>query len=75
MVLLEIYEAGVGPVEKRAFTWEQITGAAKIEPKLPQAKAEPKKEAKPEPKTEPKAEPKPETKAEGKQEPKRETGQ
>ena len=33
-VALEIYEAGVGLVEKRAFTWEEATGAAKI-PALP----------------------------------------
>ncbi len=33
-VALEIYEAGVGIVEKRAFTWDQVTGAEKI-PALP----------------------------------------
>ena len=33
-VALEIYEAGVGLVEERKFTWEEVTGAAKI-PTLP----------------------------------------
>ena len=63
VVLLEIYEAGVGSVEKRAFTWEQVTGAAKIEPKLPAPKPEPKPAAKPEPKAEPKTETKAQEKA------------
>ena len=31
-VALEIYEAGVGLVEQRAFTWDEVTGAAKIAP-------------------------------------------
>ena len=62
VVMLEFYEAGVGSVEKRAFTWEQITGAAKIEPKLPPPVPAPKPAAKPEPKPEPKKEPKPEVK-------------
>lgn len=29
---LEIYEAGTGLLEKRAFTWDEVTGAAKIKP-------------------------------------------
>ena len=33
-IALEIYEAGVGLVEKRAFTWEEATGVTKI-PSLP----------------------------------------
>ena len=33
-VALEIYEAGVGLVETRKFTWEEVTGTAKI-PALP----------------------------------------
>jgi alkaline phosphatase D len=33
-VTLEIYETGVGLVEKRSFTWEEVTGAAKIEPRF-----------------------------------------
>ena len=33
-VALEIYEAGTGLVESRKFTWEQVTGVAKI-PALP----------------------------------------
>ena len=31
-VALEIYEAGVGLVEKRAFTWDEVTGVTKIIP-------------------------------------------
>ncbi len=31
-VALEIYEAGVGLVEQRTFTWDEVTGAAKIAP-------------------------------------------
>ena len=34
-VTIEFYETGVGLVERRAFTWEEITGAAKIAPHLP----------------------------------------
>ncbi len=34
-VKLEIYEAGVGLVEERPFTWDEVTGAAKIEPLPP----------------------------------------
>ena len=41
-VALEIWQTGVGLVERRAFTWEQVTGGAKIEPRLPAAKAAPK---------------------------------
>ena len=43
-VTLEIYQTGIGLVEMRAFTWEQVTGGAKIEPHLPPPKpaAEPK---------------------------------
>ena len=37
-VALEFYEAGVGLLEKRAFTWEEVTGAAKIKPNLPAPK-------------------------------------
>ena len=33
-----MWQTGVGLVEKRAFTWEQVTGGAKIEPHLPPAK-------------------------------------
>ena len=51
-VTLEIWQTGAGLVEKRAFTWEQVTGGAKIEPHLPP----PKTDAKPAPK--PAAEPK-----------------
>ena len=40
-VALEIWQTGVGLVEKRAFTWEQVTGGAKIEPKLPPLKSAP----------------------------------
>ena len=40
-VTLEIYQTGTGLVEKRAFTWEQVTGGAKIEPHLPPPKAAP----------------------------------
>jgi hypothetical protein len=28
---LEMYEAGAGLLEKRLFTWAEVTGAAKIE--------------------------------------------
>ncbi|MCE9611875.1 MAG: alkaline phosphatase D family protein [Chthoniobacter sp.] len=34
-VALEIWQTSIGLVEKRAFTWEQVTGGAKIEPRLP----------------------------------------
>ena len=40
-VTLEIWQTGLGLVEKRAFTWEQVTGGAKIEPHLPPPKAAP----------------------------------
>ncbi len=40
-ITIEIWQTGVGLVEKRAFTWEQITGGAKIEPRLPPAKTAP----------------------------------
>lgn len=33
-IALEIYEAGVGPVAMRKFTWDEVTGTAKI-PLLP----------------------------------------
>ena len=38
-VTLEMWQTGTGLVEKRAFTWEQVTGGAKIEPHLPPAKS------------------------------------
>ncbi len=41
-VTLEMWQTGAGLVEKRAFTWEQVTGGAKIEPKLPPPKSAPK---------------------------------
>lgn len=41
-VTLEIWQTGVGLLEKRAFTWAQVTGDAPIEPRLPGAKATPK---------------------------------
>ena len=41
-VTLEMWQTGAGLVEKRAFTWEQVTAGAKIEPHLPPAKSEPK---------------------------------
>ena len=44
-VELEIYEAGVGLVEKRAFTWEEVTGATKIAPLPPSYKTPTMKEA------------------------------
>jgi hypothetical protein len=34
-VALEVYEAGVGLVEKRKFTWDEVTGVAKIPPLPP----------------------------------------
>ena len=37
-VTLEIWRTGTGLVEKRAFTWDQVTGGAKIEVKLPSSK-------------------------------------
>jgi alkaline phosphatase D len=46
-VKLEIYETGTGLVEARAFTWAEVTGAAKIEPRLPQPAAKPKAGSKP----------------------------
>lgn len=36
-VVLEIYRAAEGLVERKAFTWEQVTGAAKIQPAPPPA--------------------------------------
>ncbi len=38
-VTLEIRQTGVGLLEKRAFTWEQVTGGAPIESRMPGAKA------------------------------------
>ena len=37
-VVLEIWQTGLGLVEKRAFTWEQVTVGAQIEPRLPSTK-------------------------------------
>ena len=51
-VTLEIWKTGIGLVEKRAFTWGQVTGGAKIEPKLPPPKTDVK--AAPKPAAEPK---------------------
>jgi alkaline phosphatase D len=36
---LEIYEAGAGLLEKRLFTWAEVTGAAKLEHRPPTAPA------------------------------------
>ena len=46
-VALEIWQTGAGLVEKRAFTWEQVTAGAPIESRMPGAKAAPKATATP----------------------------
>lgn len=38
VVTLEIHQTAGGLLEKRTFTWEEVTGAAKIERRLPAAK-------------------------------------
>jgi alkaline phosphatase D len=38
---LEIYEAGAGLLEKRLFSWDEVTGAAKIERRQPAPVAKP----------------------------------
>lgn len=38
LVTLEIHQTAGGILEKRTFTWEEVTGAAKIERRLPGAK-------------------------------------